>query len=132
MKNEYLIRKTIEFNTKWKLILKCNECGSNGSTSKRGISYHHLDPSTKEFNINYRDCVGKSYIEIQTEINKCIPLCPSCHAKFHHPKIIIDIKKYTLEYREKHKEKMKDYQKTYYEKNKEKLKLYQKNYRENH
>jgi hypothetical protein len=74
-------RKTTEFNQKWRKepCYLCNKF-KNGPNP---ISWHHLNPNEKSFQISYSNCGGKSDEEIQTEINKCIPLCNKCHTKIH-------------------------------------------------
>jgi len=73
------LMKKIEFNNKWRK--PCFLC--NNTKTKINIAWHHIDSTTKYFEINYRTCLGKSDQMIQEEINKCIPLCASCHQKIH-------------------------------------------------
>jgi hypothetical protein len=62
---------------KWRNDVVCSKCGN------KPILWHHKDPLEKSFQIEFRSCWNKSDLEIQTEINKCIPLCKSCHNNHH-------------------------------------------------
>lgn len=77
--SSYKLKKKIEFNNKWRK--PCYFC--NNTKTNMGIAWHHVDSTTKHFEINYPTCLGKSDQMIQEEINKCIPLCSSCHQKIH-------------------------------------------------
>jgi hypothetical protein len=54
----------------------CEHCGSI-----ENIHFHHVDKSTKIYNVTRMTCW--SYKKIQAEIDKCICLCASCHNKHH-------------------------------------------------
>lgn len=59
----------------------CVKCGEN---RPHVIEFHHIDPSTKSFNISYTISTGaKSKAIMEEEINKCVCLCANCHAEFH-------------------------------------------------
>ena len=64
-----------------KFKVPCAACGE-GRLSV--ICFHHVDPSTKEFNIGSSSLNKHSKDEIEKEINKCICLCENCHREFHH------------------------------------------------
>ena len=53
----------------------CDECGHTA------YLWHHVDPSTKLFNIS----LGGNYPldVIETELAKCVPMCNSCHSRLH-------------------------------------------------
>ncbi len=55
---------------------KCICCGY--STCIGALTFHHIDPTTKEFNIS-----GTSYswLRIQNELEKCVLVCMNCHAE---------------------------------------------------
>lgn len=59
---------------------KCNLCGYN--KSQRALSFHHLDPKKKEFDLSSRG-LTRSWERIQKEIEKCILLCANCHMEVH-------------------------------------------------
>jgi len=53
----------------------CQHCGA------KETEWHHVDKSTKLFNVGeYR---SRSIQSLQQEIDKCICLCRTCHAKVH-------------------------------------------------
>jgi len=59
----------------------CCICGESESCT---LAAHHVDPSLKEFTIaNGRRFNGVSIETLQKELDKCVPLCHNCHAKFH-------------------------------------------------
>jgi len=55
---------------------KCMRCGGN-----EGLCFHHIDPSTKKFNLNAGTRI--SLDEWVKEVNKCCLLCASCHIAVH-------------------------------------------------
>ena len=57
----------------------CNRCGYN--ESNRALSFHHLDPSKKDFTISGKHCHKME--RLLDEIDKCILLCLNCHASLH-------------------------------------------------
>ena len=61
---------------------KKTPCAKCGEKRIRCISFHHIDPSKKEFTIGK---IRKSNLDkfIQ-EIDKCICLCLNCHHDFHY------------------------------------------------
>ena len=57
----------------------CVKCGESRLMC---LSFHHKQPSEKEFTIGK---VRKSSLKvIEQEINKCICLCFNCHREFHY------------------------------------------------
>lgn len=59
--------------------IPCVKCGEKRI---RCLSFHHINPSEKEFTIGK---VRKSSLsKIEQEINKCICLCLNCHHEFHY------------------------------------------------
>lgn len=46
------------------------------------LDYHHIDPSTKLFQIAQGG--SKGWEKVKNEIDKCILLCKNCHSEFHH------------------------------------------------
>ena len=70
----------------------CERCGYN--KCHQAIHYHHLDPSTKKYNI--ATAVSSQHLAwetVQEEMSKCIRVCSNCHYEIHaeedwNPKII--------------------------------------------
>ena len=58
---------------------KCEECGY--SKCLGALSFHHKDPSKKEFSIGSSHC--RSWEAIKAELDKCRLLCLNCHSEFH-------------------------------------------------
>lgn len=75
------------FNLKLKAInLKgggCVKCGYKANAS--ALTFHHIDPSQKEFNIGGMHC--RKWSSIEEELAKCILLCHNCHAEIHNEKM---------------------------------------------
>jgi transposase len=57
---------------------KCVLCGY--SRCVRALEFHHLDPKTKQFELNYRGCT-RSLAVLRAEASKCALLCSNCHAE---------------------------------------------------
>lgn len=58
----------------------CVKCGED---RKYVIDFHHIDPSTKVFNIS---TVGVHYsnVDLGIEVKKCVCLCRNCHTEYHY------------------------------------------------
>lgn len=56
----------------------CVKCGEDRPWV---IQFHHIDPSTKSFNITEG---GSKNRDIETEVKKCVCLCSNCHDEFHY------------------------------------------------
>ncbi|MFA5558900.1 MAG: hypothetical protein WDA59_05520 [Methanofastidiosum sp.] len=54
---------------------KCERCGWEGPVA--GYTFHHKDPTQKEFNISM--VANKSWLVIKEELDKCELLCQNCH-----------------------------------------------------
>lgn len=59
----------------------CSVCGY--SKSIHALHFHHLDPKTKSFGIDIRQCSNRSMDILLAEVAKCIVLCANCHAEEH-------------------------------------------------
>jgi predicted HNH restriction endonuclease len=59
---------------------KCSRCGYN--KCKRALSFHHLDPSKKDFGLSARG-LTRSWEKTKVELDKCILLCANCHMEVH-------------------------------------------------
>ena len=57
----------------------CNKCGYKDNMRK--LLFHHVDPSTKEFNI--ADLWNRTIKQHKEELDKCVVLCFKCHAAVH-------------------------------------------------
>lgn len=74
----------IEFVRQQKIGKSCS-CGEDDA---RILEYHHIDPSTKSFNIGSIKKLGPSLQRVIAEIAKCTLLCPNCHRKMDNSYII--------------------------------------------
>jgi hypothetical protein len=63
----------------------CQVCGYN---KKSGLSAHHFDPATKEFNPTRATSLRLSNKITIHELNKCTCLCENCHRKVHAGELI--------------------------------------------
>jgi transcription elongation factor Elf1 len=59
---------------------KCKHCGFTHSSSVP-FDFHHIDPTTKEFNVGHKTAGG--WEALKKEIDKCVFLCKNCHAIEH-------------------------------------------------
>lgn len=77
--------RILDYSRKNNWILKsggeCNLCGYN--KYQEALDFHHIDPKLKSFELSPSYCRSKSEEEIQTEIEKCILLCATCHREVH-------------------------------------------------
>ena len=62
---------------------KCEICGYNKCNAS--LCFHHVEPSTKLFEIENRSCNGYKYERLLEEVNKCQLLCHNCHMELHYP-----------------------------------------------
>ena len=53
----------------------CLLCGY--SRCHRALSFHHLDPTQKEFGVGGAHC--RAWSKIKAELDKCVLLCKNCH-----------------------------------------------------
>jgi hypothetical protein len=59
----------------------CTECGYNKSI--RGLSFHHIHPEDKCFDISANGFMLRDWSEVVAEAKKCCLLCLNCHAELH-------------------------------------------------
>lgn len=59
--------------------MKCVNCGYDTCVS--AIEFHHIDPTSKEFNIGSKRVANVDLIK--SEITKCVILCANCHREHH-------------------------------------------------
>lgn len=62
---------------------KCKKCGYAKNLS--ALEFHHIDPSTKNFQIDLRVFSNLSDEALEEEIAKCILVCANCHREIHNP-----------------------------------------------
>jgi len=67
---------------------KCTKCGYKKNLSS--LSFHHLEPKTKEFKLDVRSLSNRTINSIMKEFRKCILLCHNCHAEVHNPELELD------------------------------------------
>lgn len=60
---------------------KCEKCGYDKCIA--ALSFHHLDPSLKEFGLA-QDGNVKTWKQYWAEAQKCRLLCANCHAEEHY------------------------------------------------
>lgn len=72
-------KKTAKIICNLKKSLECVRCGFS---DYRALEFHHLDRSTKSFNIS--ESFTWSFGKIQEEIEKCEILCANCHRIEHY------------------------------------------------
>src|SRR5690554_4536093 len=60
---------------------KCVCCGYN--KCNRALSFHHLDPSEKDFSFGNVRANPRSIEKIIAEVKKCVMVCNNCHAEIH-------------------------------------------------
>lgn len=61
----------------------CQKCGYNKNLSS--LVFHHIVPSSKDFQLDLRHLSNHSCKNIINEYHKCQLLCHNCHSETHHP-----------------------------------------------
>ena len=74
-------RKRQEVERKQKYNELKQPCFKCGESRLYLIQFHHIDPSTKLFNITEGGSKNKN---INEEVKKCVCLCSNCHDEFHY------------------------------------------------
>ncbi len=88
---EYKARKK-ETDARWRQAVKdrmdeykltngCRDCGYRKCAA--ALSFHHLDPQTKEFEVANK-MYNLSQERLEIEMAKCVLLCMNCHIERHH------------------------------------------------
>ena len=67
-----------DFLAKWRK--PCQKCGEQRLYL---IQFHHIDPSTKEFDVS-TNVSYKKRDKCEEEVKKCVCLCSNCHDEFHY------------------------------------------------
>jgi len=58
---------------------ECQKCGYKKCLV--ALDFHHLDESTKDFNISGSHC--RKWETLKEELDKCILVCANCHRELH-------------------------------------------------
>lgn len=66
---------------------KCQHCSVIGINDI--FAFHHIDESTKLFNIDAKACNGYHIDRLQAEADKCLLLCHNCHSEHHNPECLL-------------------------------------------
>ena len=111
---EYFANRVKTFNEIWRSG-KCSECDT---TEK--LCWHHVDPETKEFTINFSRCHNMSADQIRDEIKKCVLMCRHCHQSLHHDKGLNSERKYIKDSNGNIVNQSREYFRQYYLNNKDK------------
>ena len=74
---------------------KCEKCGYNENLS--ALEFHHIDSTTKKFNLNGRILANGRYEDLLEELDKCMLLCSNCHKEIHNENYDIELVKQILE-----------------------------------
>lgn len=67
---------------------KCELCGYNANAA--ALTFHHLEPTVKKFQLDYRNLSNRSMVKIMEEFEKCQLLCANCHMEVHYPNLALD------------------------------------------
>lgn len=85
---QYYIKKSKKNNKSYKerfmdfkRTLSCTDCEMSFKDEPYMCEFHHLDPSTKDYNLS--NLKESSMKKIMEEVDKCVPLCPNCHRRRH-------------------------------------------------
>lgn len=62
---------------------KCEVCGYDKNIT--ALEFHHIDPSTKSFNLDSRHLSNNNIEVLKNEVEKCILVCANCHREIHNP-----------------------------------------------
>lgn len=67
---------------------RCEICGYCKNIS--ALDFHHIDPTTKEFQLDIRHLSNTNIDKLKNEVDKCSLLCANCHREIHHPNNTIE------------------------------------------
>ena len=59
---------------------KCSLCGYSKCIA--ALEFHHIDSSKKDFGLS-EDGLTRSWVRIQSELDKCLLVCSNCHREIH-------------------------------------------------
>jgi len=62
----------------------CWLCGySKGAAGRSILSFHHVVPKNKSFDLNVANMTCHSWDKVASELDKCVLLCCRCHREYH-------------------------------------------------
>lgn len=67
---------------------QCQSCGYKRNIA--ALCFHHVDSSTKSFQVSLRECSNHSWEKLTEEVLKCNLLCHNCHMELHHPESLVE------------------------------------------
>ena len=67
----------------------CTQCGYLRNAA--ALTWHHLDPEAKSFQLDMRSLSNRCEREIMCELAKCVLLCANCHAETHAPHLFLHL-----------------------------------------
>jgi len=73
----------ISINRKQSLVNLIGGCQICGHSKPYNMAFHHVNESTKEFEIDRRKC-QYSWSKVKPEILKCVMVCHNCHGDIHY------------------------------------------------
>ncbi len=82
-KQAWQTRRRRELRAWWLAIKATKRCVRCGETAAECLHFHHLDPTTKKFEVSVGVGQGWSRKLISAEMAKCIVLCANCHLIHH-------------------------------------------------
>ena len=62
---------------------RCQKCGYDRNFS--ALEFHHIDPQTKDFQLDLRSLSNRKWAKILEEVKKCVLVCSNCHKEIHNP-----------------------------------------------
>lgn len=80
-KSKEMTSRSIQNRNELVVALKSN-CVKCGENRHYVLDFHHIDPSTKKFNLGLNSIKDKT--KIIEEASKCVCLCRNCHQEFHY------------------------------------------------
>ena len=90
--NNYQNQKLRGLKRKLELILykggKCEVCGYNHNIA--ALEFHHINPDTKEFQLDMRHLSNTSLDKLKVESDKCKLLCANCHRELHNQDLTLE------------------------------------------
>lgn len=67
---------------------RCVRCGYY--RNEAALNFHHVDPSTKLFNLDIRSCSNRKWEALVAEAAKCLLLCANCHTEAHNEHLTLE------------------------------------------
>jgi hypothetical protein len=77
-------RRRAELRAWWIEFKSTKSCEQCGESAPECLHFHHIDPTTKDFNLSEAATrISASKERILAEVAKCRVLCANCHFKLH-------------------------------------------------